>query len=99
MSETKFTKGEWVKNDELTVRTGAFGFISTELSGATHSGFRERGYNAHLIAAAPEMYAMLESLVDMQNKNYGHGMETHIKLAAMAKDIQALLAKAQGETK
>jgi len=43
------------------------------------------------------MYEMLEKVADMQKQWYGYGMETHIKLADMAKGMELLLAKARGE--
>ena len=74
MSETKFTNGEW----ETSYRKNKNGMYSQDVycekgetictcdwypvdegSGVTSTN---RESNAHLIAAAPEMYAMLESL-------------------------------------
>ena len=53
--------------------------------------------NAHLIASAPSMYAMLEEVLAMQKQWYGYGMETHIKLSDMADKMEALLKSARGE--
>ncbi len=53
--------------------------------------------NANLIAASPDMYKMIEEVADMQKQWYGYGMDTHIKLAKMAKKMELILAKARGE--
>jgi hypothetical protein len=53
--------------------------------------------NANLIACAPEMYAMLELIASAQKKHYGDGMGLHIAMITIAKEIEALLAKARGE--
>lgn len=55
MTETKFTKGEWKIRDgyevgiSVTFGSGFFTVASCQL-------FNEAKANAHLIAAAPEMY-------------------------------------------
>lgn len=43
------------------------------------------------------MYAMLDEILAMQKQWYGYGMDTHMKLANLAKKIEPLLAKARGE--
>jgi hypothetical protein len=48
----------------------------------------ERQANCHLIAAAPEMYAMLDRLSSQL---------TDINAHSAANEIEALLAKARGE--
>lgn len=53
---------------------------------------------AALIAAAPEMYAMLQRICEMQAECYGHGIETHLNLITMAKDARDILKKARGES-
>ena len=93
MSEVKFTKGEWIKshqaNGEVYVthrdmRRNSGRFICT-LQG------RDDVANAYLIAAAPEMYAMLQRWVDSYecvDDNYQDGVNS---------DTIDLLAKARGE--
>lgn len=49
--------------------------------------------NAHLIAAAPEMYAMLEATKNLLGKMTFANMEIQYAYA----DIEQLLAKARGE--
>lgn len=93
MSETKFTKGEWVVTDTYSnyiydvVRIGNFDMkVKSEA-------------NAHLIAAAPEMYEEIESdisilesqLVDA--KTHGEANRLQNRIIRKVK----LLAKARGE--
>lgn len=69
MSEVKFSNGPWTpcmcNNDDMQVT-----FFGVVISGVYHqigSG-NENMANAHLIAAAPEMYEFLESLqLDVTN--------------------------------
>ena len=81
MSEVKFTKGYW------TVQFGDMVFASDGVNNDQVAAvFNEDNKDAHLIAAAPEMYDMLQELL------YGgslHRMD--------AKAISDLLAKARGE--
>jgi len=53
--------------------------------------------NAHLIKAAPKLYAILDRIVEMQVKNYGDGMMTHIELISLSQEAKSLLAEARGE--
>lgn len=88
MSKAKFTKGEWsVYGDWAIKRKG-----TTEIL----ASFEERGFNnqegfanAHLIAAAPEMYDLLERLT-----SYDNCKKDIIHLLGEADN---LLAKARGE--
>lgn len=50
---------------------------------------KQSEYNAHLIAAAPEMYAELQEISNWANSQLGMG-DWH-------KDIEKLLTKARGE--
>ena len=84
MSETKFTKGEWVFSDD-----GTDSIVNTELDlhiCSLYSRVDDFNHDANLIASAPDMYAMLESL----REDYG-------LLTDAGKDIDKLLAKARGE--
>lgn len=109
MNETKFTKGGWV------ARTEKFGGMQIGLVYVNGGGFNvsdapDAIANAHLIAAAPEMYAMLEmGLSEM------HGLINEVNDQRMSRihsqmqtppdlhdgqtlhEIQMLLAKARGE--
>lgn len=94
MKETKFTKRDWcVVTDPdsehycLTVDCGGIMRINviTSATDITFSESIERTANAHLIAAAPEMYEMLESLADQD------------ECQMFKVEIAKLLAKARGE--
>ena len=83
--EAKFTKGKWsIFGDWGICKDGC----EADLIGT----FEPRGFgqkegfaNAHLIAAAPEMYEMLSDIRDAIAEDH------------WAKDIDNLLAKARGE--
>ncbi len=84
MSEVKFTKSPWKFNSHdgsITDCTKAENEIATaQLDDWHHLGM---GYaNAHLIAAAPEMYKFLDDLANGRGTDY---------------PIESLLAKARGE--
>ena len=86
MSNPKFTKGPWRKAVGRTfcaIRTD-YGLIADmrTVNGCFSS------HNADLIAAAPDMYAMLNEIADATVHNFNY--ET-------AKPIYELLAKARGE--
>ena len=91
---TSFTKGEW-----------SISFVGDATYIDSHTGltiarvFDMEGSprDANLIAAAPDMYAMIKEVADMQKQYYGYGMDTHIKLAKMAKKMELILTKARGE--
>lgn len=53
--------------------------------------------NAHLIATAPELLEVLIEIVEMQSKNYGNGMVTHMQLANLAKKAKIVIEKALGQ--
>ena len=103
--DTKFTKGEWhVDNAGDVVIKGSGGYVGYP----SHDGAiaslddgeyieNDNKYDAHLIAAAPDMYAMVNEVLSMQKQWHGHGMETHMKLAVLAKKMELLLSKARGE--
>lgn len=91
---SEFTKGPWISKEE----SGAFDIESDNLLigvvlgvDLDHTGFNvcnECQANAHLIAAAPDMYGMLESLSEQL---------TDINAHQAVNEIEALLAKARGE--
>ncbi len=94
MAETKFTPGPWSifgplsDKHEPAYRVSAERTLSLTVS-PCHDGFvqGENKANAHLIAAAPELYEALELLLSAQGKIE----EKAIKMAQVA------LAKARGE--
>ena len=69
MSEVKFTKGPWAARGKTPSRIYGMQRKDKEvIVAATGSVINEAGANAHLIAAAPEMYEFLESLqLDVTN--------------------------------
>ena len=102
MSEAKFTKGEWeVSSDGLSVGVGGFK-VARAFSGCATPYFLETTKNAHLIAAAPEMYEMLEKSLNeiyilvgkVNEKNAGF---TNYDDMHMVREIKFLIAKARGE--
>ena len=91
MSETKFTKGEWHVKP-----CGEIGFNVCALSKgvsvySTVKAVNDAAADANLIACAPEMYAMLDVIADGLLDAGGFGN------CKLAKEIEALLAKARGE--
>ena len=102
---TKFTKGEWFIEryhtmlDVSVVGKGAICTVDTDhvMDECMIDPTPEQEANANLIASAPDMYEMIKEVADMQKQWYGYGMDTHIKLAKMAKKMELILAKARGE--
>jgi hypothetical protein len=84
---TKFTEGKWVAN--ASEFPFPHGLVYIENGGFDVSGAPDCVANAHLIAAAPDMYAMLEMLVNGDSIN-DHSIE---------KEVISLLTKARGELK
>lgn len=99
MSKAKFTKGKWVVSSvtvngervENSWSVSVNGFLLANVrSGATFCVVDEiQKANAHLIAAAPEMYEMLEKIHDSMAGNGEYG--------EFCFDVKELLAKARGE--
>lgn len=91
MSEAKFTNGPWKFNahdGSITDFTKAENEVATAQLDDWHC--LGMGYsNAYLIAAAPEMYELLESIsvTEMMNGD-----------DAFSEQIKELLAKARGES-
>lgn len=87
MCEAKFTKGEWQYEDGWGAVYTPEGFMVCEF---TESNTREhKDYNAHLIAAAPEMYVMLEKVLVEYKEMLGMSPEID--------EIEQLLEKVRGE--
>lgn len=79
--KTKFTKGKWVVEDGKTVLCNGHK-VAYVSSGDNIPYFENIKANAHLIAAAPEMYKFLDDLANGRGTDY---------------PIEKLLAKARGE--
>jgi cytochrome c len=85
---TKFTKGEWNVTTHKNIATGSVSHAINRIDGCLTM---EQGINnAHLIAAAPDMYAMLEALKWVLFA-IGNGVSLETS------QVDALLAKARGE--
>lgn len=88
--ETKFTKGPWIARGSTPSRIYGMQRKDKEvIVAATGSVINEAGANAHLIAAAPEMYEMLYGLY------YGAAITGDD--SEWVDDVGAILAKARGE--
>ena len=82
MSEGKFTKGEWKVNSLVNGR----GFdISFNDDGECIAEIIHIESDAHLIAAAPEMYRMLDAIATL-------------RMLPTEEKLSDLLAKARGES-
>lgn len=95
MSETKFTKRQWdvctkpkSENYALHVNCGDMMELTviTTAGDISHADGIERKANAHLIAAAPEMYNLLQDV-----------MNSKCCTSEFSDQISELLAKARGE--
>ncbi|AUR86666.1 hypothetical protein NVP1088O_18 [Vibrio phage 1.088.O._10N.261.46.A1] len=86
-SEAKFTQGPWVARGSTPSRIYGMQRADKEvIIAATGSVLENSGVNAYLIAAAPEMYGTLETILEIG------------KLSSHQEDIVSkLLAKARGE--
>jgi hypothetical protein len=87
---TKFTKGPWKATVSNNGRHQISGDSGKQVCAMWNC--KERDSNAALIACAPEMYEMLDNISDILLDVGGRG--NHI----MAKQIEALLTKARGES-
>ena len=89
----KFTKGEWevfTTNIYPEIGIGHQAVASTQTNKYINNGIDkdESIANAHLIAAAPDMYDMLERL---------EGITQGILIDEIVEEIGEVLAKARGE--
>jgi hypothetical protein len=81
---TKFTEGNWESDYYNVVSNGR---VVAECGFSANDYDKEEIANAHLITTAPDMYAMLEMLVNGDSIN-DHSIE---------KEVISLLTKARGE--
>lgn len=93
--ETKFTKGKWsIFGDWGICKNG----WETELIATFEPrgvGQKEGFANAHLMAAAPEMYEMLDTMSTFRNSYSADELIQYF--LDNSDDIDRLLAKARGE--
>lgn len=52
--------------------------------------------DARLIAAAPDLLALLNEAVELQRNHYGYGISLHVEMASWADKASAAIAKATG---
>lgn len=86
---SNFTKGEWKVYGDWGINTGD----STEC----HATFENYG-DAHLIAAAPAMYKLLEKFLPMDGDGNGWDFVYDEGSEHMGEEVIALLSKARGES-
>ncbi|MGS8100390.1 hypothetical protein [Providencia sp. PROV_01] len=72
-------------------------FIELYDDNGSYVGLTNSTANARLISAAPELLETLIEVVEMQSKNYGNGMVTHMQLANLAKKAKIVIEKALGQ--
>ena len=92
---TKFTKGEW-KSDYYDVKSN--GKLIADCGFSSEGCDKEEQANAHLIAAAPDMYKLLERFLPMDGDGNGWDFVYDEGSEHMGEDVIALLAKARGES-
>lgn len=103
MSEEKFTKGEWfvMKNvaGSLEVETTSNEYLCISI--ATDDADCTNGpitlANAHLIAAAPEMYKLLQQFIPCDEDGNGNFLYNDGEDDPIGQLVEPLLAKARGE--
>ena len=103
MSDTKFTPGPWV----VTFRRDNTAYISMGglASGQQHKQFDLMLYrsdgndedDAHLISAAPDMFAALELLIRYDQNDDASGVQFMLDYANAIDAARAALAKARGQ--
>ncbi len=108
MSETKFTPGPWYASDLFVDSVGGNGRPSLEICDLHNSLFgKEVPANAHLIAAAPELYEALEETLAVIEDYLSWSEDARVmgemEINAFQSDgrievVRAALAKARGET-
>jgi hypothetical protein len=95
----EYTKGEWrVVADPLGKFTDIFGEIGMPITTITHSGMNigQDIANAHLIAAAPDMYEALKMALDALRALLYEHPDDDIG-SAQKEVIEKALAKAEGK--
>lgn len=110
-NEAKWTPGPWVIDPETRVfevctihglpkdaRTDGQGWAYIRSSDTFYLGHDEKEVmaNAHLIAAAPEMYEALEAMIDRYAPSYHDCIDDGMPECEIC-DARAAIAKARGE--
>lgn len=89
----QFTKGPWQFTKCGPADSNGMGICS--MWGDYESMDAEIDANAHLIAAAPEMYALLNGIAELSNGDMGNLVDG---MLCKFDDIEILLTKARGES-
>jgi hypothetical protein len=97
MDETKFTKGEWRVIDLSHGLVVSCKGIDIADIGTWKSHEKESEANAHLIAAAPDLYAALEQFISECTLQYTDGRRTTAPAYDTVEKAAQALAKARGE--
>lgn len=93
----KFTPGPWKMlpdswhGDHAEISSSEWGALALVVNKIDGQVSENGSSNAHLIAAAPDMYAKLDEISDGLLEAGGYGN------CRLAKEIESLLAKARGE--
>jgi hypothetical protein len=96
----KFTKGDWIAFYPHEVLNEGLMSVETDdgklicKAEVYKSTISEATANAHLIAAAPEMYSLLSGIAELSNGDMGSLVDG---MLCKFNDIDILLAKARGE--
>ena len=98
MSETKFTEGPWEVGPAVNDKKWVLSFDFDPVAGCEYASLNEYNKietdaNLNLIAAAPEMYATLEQLVQKYDSSVSWEKGWNQELSQNA---HAVLAKARG---
>ena len=101
MSDTNFTKGEWSIIDSTGKSLSVWASESECITTINYNFWDEKYQselkaNAHLIAATPDMYAMLGELSEMVDK-LNEGFNADHKAIELSIRAESLLKKARGE--
>ena len=97
MSDTKFTQGPWlVGEDQCVDETWSIVTTSGGSIIANVNDRHDRKANAHLISAAPDLYAALEEVAGSMHQIARDRDMSESELAFMRR-IDAALAKARGK--
>ncbi len=97
--EAKFTKGPWVKCKRNEDLKGSDGYSVVVWGDGLSNGARshERDANAYLIAAAPDMYKLLQKFLPMDEDGNGWDFQYNEGSEELGEEVIKLLSKARGE--
>ena len=94
MSKPQFTSGPWHVSENQPTVVGTQEKVVCKCELDWNLGARERKANAALIAAAPEMYDLLQKVVNLEVLTGYWDIKNNCSLR---ESIQKLLKKARGE--